>query len=68
MSEEEQAYQATPHLPTVEEYTSRRMGSSVVRVCIAITEYAYAINLPGEIMQDEAMQSIWHETNLIVSM
>lgn len=38
MSEEEHAFQMTPNLPTVEEYSRRRKGSSAVRVCLAITE------------------------------
>lgn len=39
MTEEEQRLQMTHHLPTVEEYSRRRMGSSAVRVCLAINEY-----------------------------
>jgi hypothetical protein len=90
MSEEEQMFQMTPHLPTVEEYSRRRKGSSAVRVCLAITEYVYApllvkmgklgglatdtfaryafgIELPEEVMNDEAMHVIWDETNVIIS-
>lgn len=39
MCEEEQRLQMGSHVPTIEEYTSRRMGSSAVRVCLAISEY-----------------------------
>jgi len=67
MSEEEQMYQMTPKLPTVEEYSNRRMGSSAVRVCLAITEYAFGITLPDGVMKDEDMENIWNETNIIIS-
>ncbi|KAG9252051.1 isoprenoid synthase domain-containing protein [Emericellopsis atlantica] len=67
MSEEEQMYQMTPNLPTVEEYSNRRMGSSAVRVCLAITEYAFGITLPDQVMNDEDMEKIWNETNIIIS-
>jgi hypothetical protein len=67
MSEEEQMFQMTPNLPTVEEYSNRRMGSSAVRVCLAITEYAFGIELPDEVMRDEDMEDIWNETNIIIS-
>lgn len=38
MCEEEQKFQMTPQLPTVEEYMKRRMGSSAVGVCLATME------------------------------
>lgn len=38
MSEQEQEVQMTGKLPSVAEYMDRRMGSSAVRVCLAITE------------------------------
>ncbi|KAI0169404.1 isoprenoid synthase domain-containing protein [Hypoxylon sp. FL1284] len=38
MCEVEQQQLMTPSLPTVEEYAKRRMGSSAVRVCLAILE------------------------------
>lgn len=38
MTEEEQAFQMTQDLPTVEEYTWRRMGFSAVGVCLATIE------------------------------
>ena len=39
MTHVEQECQMKGELPSVEEYTSRRMGSSAVRVCLAISEY-----------------------------
>lgn len=38
MSALEQQVQLSGRLPTVEEYSRRRMGSSAVGVCVAITE------------------------------
>ena len=79
----EHRVQLSQELPSVEEYNERRMGSSAVRICLAITEYApshlgsillltgrrycLGITIPPQIMRDEAMQAIWHETNMIVS-
>ncbi|KAI1503050.1 terpenoid synthase [Biscogniauxia marginata] len=67
MCEDEQKSQTTPHLPTIEEYMRRRMGSSAVRVCMAIMEYASGITLSEQILNDASMQVIWHETNMIIS-
>lgn len=38
MTHVEQICQMSNHLPSVEEYQARRMGSSAVGVCLAITE------------------------------
>lgn len=38
MTHVEQDYQMRGELPSVEEYKQRRMGSSAVRVCLAISE------------------------------
>ncbi|KAI1380799.1 isoprenoid synthase domain-containing protein [Hypoxylon crocopeplum] len=67
MCGEEQNLQATHYLPTVEEYVQRRGGSSAVRVCLATIEYTYGITLSEQILDDEAMQQIWHESNTIIS-
>ncbi|KAI1395231.1 terpenoid synthase [Hypoxylon fuscum] len=67
MSAEEQKLQVMHRLPTIKEYMQRRLGTSAVRVCLATIEYAYGITLSKEILDDEAMQCIWHETNVIVS-
>ena len=40
----EQQVQMTKKLPSIDEYHQRRKGSSAVRVCLAITEYASACN------------------------
>lgn len=65
--EDEQIVQSKPELPTVEEYIQRRKGSSGVRVCLAIMEYACSISLSDEVLCDEMMQNIWHETNINIS-
>lgn len=39
MTSVEQQYQMSQKLPTVEGYRQRRMGSSAVGICLAITEY-----------------------------
>jgi hypothetical protein len=51
---------------TTQEYLQRRMGSEAVRVCLAISEYAYDILLPAHIMADQDMKSIWDTTNIII--
>lgn len=83
MSGVEHQVQMENGLPSVEDYNERRMGSSAVRVCLAVTEYAsypfgeilsltgrrycLGITIPPQVMSDDAMQTIWHETNIIVS-
>ncbi|KAI1211726.1 terpenoid synthase [Annulohypoxylon truncatum] len=64
---EEQKLQLTNRLPTVEEHARRRLGTGAVRICLATIEYAYGIKLSQEVMNDEAMQRLWHETNVIIS-
>ncbi|KAH9998546.1 terpenoid synthase [Xylariaceae sp. FL0662B] len=44
MCEEEHTFQNTPYLPTTADYTRRRMGSSAVRVCLAMTEYVFNLD------------------------
>ncbi|KAI0892300.1 terpenoid synthase [Annulohypoxylon nitens] len=63
---EEQEIQLTNQLPTVEECARRRLGTGAVRICLATIEYAYGIALPQEVMDDEAMQRLWNETNIII--
>ncbi|KAI1443440.1 terpenoid synthase [Annulohypoxylon stygium] len=63
---EEQKIQLTNQLPTVEECARRRLGTGAVRICLATIEYAYGITLPQEVMNDEAMQRLWNETNIII--
>lgn len=67
MCGEEQMLQSSHQLPTVEEYIKRRQGSSGVRVCLAIMEYACGISLSHEVLCDEAMRKVWYETNMNIS-
>ncbi|PLB51409.1 terpenoid synthase [Aspergillus steynii IBT 23096] len=63
----EQNIQMTNHLPTVDEYWNRRKGSSAVGVCLAITEYCYAMEIPPNIMGGADMRRLWDLINIIVS-
>ncbi|KAI1320497.1 isoprenoid synthase domain-containing protein [Xylariaceae sp. FL0255] len=67
MCQEEHKFQMTQRLPSVEEYQRKRMGSSATRVCLAMTDYAYGDIMPEDIIKDESMKIIWHETNMIIS-
>ncbi|RWA07338.1 hypothetical protein EKO27_g7757 [Xylaria grammica] len=67
MCEEEHRSQNIGRLPTFEEYMRRRMGSSAVRVCLALNDYASGFVLPEDIMLDDFMRIIWHEATVIVS-
>ncbi|KAH7305266.1 isoprenoid synthase domain-containing protein [Stachybotrys elegans] len=67
MTEEEQQIQRRHYLPSVEEYMRRRMGSSAVRTCLALHEYVLGSRLPEDVMNSEYMHTIWHETNVIIS-
>ncbi|KAI0405461.1 terpenoid synthase [Xylaria palmicola] len=67
MCQEEHKFQMTADIPTTEQYIKRRMGSSAVRVCLAINEYTTGHTMPEEIMKSDSMQTIWHETNMIIS-
>ncbi|KAI1097855.1 isoprenoid synthase domain-containing protein [Jackrogersella minutella] len=66
MTEEEHDYQITQRVPTIKEYTKRRMGSGGVRVCLAISEYTRGIEIPEHVMRSRKMQTIWNETNIII--
>ncbi|KAI0532335.1 terpenoid synthase [Xylaria digitata] len=67
MCEEEHKSQQTDRLPTTEQYMQRRMGSSAVRVCLALTDFASGSVLPEDIILDDSIQIIWRETNIIIS-
>ncbi|KAF2653977.1 terpenoid synthase [Lophiostoma macrostomum CBS 122681] len=67
MTELEQKVHLSGELPTVSEYLERRMGSSGVHVCLALTEYSLDMELPEEVMNDPEMDTLWHETNMNIS-
>lgn len=64
----EQQHQVDNYLPTVEEYMSRRIGSSAVRVCLALTEFSQNIRISPSVMEDLNMQVVWDSTNIIISL
>ncbi|KAI1734371.1 isoprenoid synthase domain-containing protein [Xylaria scruposa] len=67
MTREEQMSQIENRITSAEGYIRRRMGTSAVCVILALHEYALGIELPRDVMQSSSMQTIWHETNMIVS-
>lgn len=68
MAEREQRVQLSQTLPSVDEYKERRMGTSGVAVCLAISEYAYEMELPRAVMESQPMLDLWDETNRIISL
>ncbi|KAI4244340.1 MAG: hypothetical protein L6R40_003066 [Gallowayella cf. fulva] len=67
MTDVEQQVQMSMKLPSLEEYRQRRMGSSAVRMCLAITEYCFGMEIPRTVIDDDDMRVIWNETNVIIS-
>ena len=67
MADLEQTVQLSGKLPSVEEYNQRRMGTSAVLVCLAITEYSYNMSLPEKMMASAEMELLWTATNIIIS-
>ncbi|CAO1606118.1 hypothetical protein XANCAGTX0491_009618 [Xanthoria calcicola] len=63
----EQQVQMTKKLPSIDEYHQRRKGSSAVRVCLAITEYCFGMEIPTNVMNENDMEIIWNETNVIIA-
>ncbi|KAH8662917.1 isoprenoid synthase domain-containing protein [Tricladium varicosporioides] len=63
----EQLFQQEKMLPTVEEYQERRMGSSSVGALLSITEYAYDIDIPINVIKDHDVRILIDEANTIVS-
>lgn len=67
MTEVEQFCSLRDNLPSVDEYLQRRKGSSAVGVCLALTEYAFDMELPPSVMRNVDMRQLWDETNVIIS-
>ncbi|KAF2648756.1 terpenoid synthase, partial [Lophiostoma macrostomum CBS 122681] len=63
----EQKYQIDGNIPSVEEYMTRRMGSSAVRPSLVLTEYGYNMRLPRHLMDNKNMCAVWDATNVIIS-
>ncbi|KAI0144564.1 terpenoid synthase [Xylariaceae sp. FL1272] len=67
MTDEEQTLKMANRLPTEGDYIHRRLGTSAVGPSLATHEYALGIELPHEVVQCDAMQAVWYETNFIIS-
>ncbi|RWA07763.1 hypothetical protein EKO27_g7331 [Xylaria grammica] len=67
MCEEEQRWQVSAQLPMVDEYMRQRMGSGAVGVLLALTEYAYGIDLGDSLRSNATLRAIWDEANRIIS-
>ncbi|GAW23551.1 hypothetical protein ANO14919_131150 [Xylariales sp. No.14919] len=67
MCEEEQRWQVSTQLPTVDEYMRRRMGSSAVGVALGLMEYAYGVDSGDSLRRNPTLRAIWDETNRITS-
>ncbi|KAI0549736.1 terpenoid synthase [Xylaria curta] len=65
---EEQMSHIENRITPAEGYIRRRMGTSAVWMCLAMHEYALGIELPRDVMQSSSMQTIWHETNMIIAL
>jgi len=67
-SEDEQAGRLTGHIPSLDEYWRFRLGTSAVYIGSAAGEYSISSCIPDTLMRsDAAMQAIWDETNVIIS-
>ncbi|GKZ36287.1 terpene cyclase [Aspergillus brasiliensis] len=66
MTHLEQLVQSSNKLPTPEDYSRRRKGSGAVGVCLAITAYAYEMDMPPSCMNMKGMQKLWDLTNIII--
>ena len=82
MSAVEQRLALDDTLPSVEDYLKRRMGTSAVTVCLALTEYeihetriltiliifryCLGMELPLPVMRSPEMKRLWDETNIII--
>jgi hypothetical protein len=67
-SEDEQAGRLTGHIPSLDEYWRFRLGTSAVYIGSAAGEYSISSRIPDTLMRsDAAMQAIWDETNVIIS-
>lgn len=66
-SEEEQAGRLLGHIPSLEKYWRFRLGTSAVYIGSAAGEYSISSRIPVEVMRSEPMQTVWDETNVIIS-
>ena len=61
----EQQLRIAEKLPSWEEYWTYREGSSCIRMCVAMIEFAIGSNIPDHIMESQEMQDLWTETTVL---
>jgi hypothetical protein len=68
MSEHEQRMRLKGAIPTVEEYWKYRLGSSAVRVSLAVVELSWQdMDLPSTFYEDEDVKDVFLRSNTIIS-
>ncbi|KAL9055448.1 MAG: hypothetical protein Q9162_003546 [Coniocarpon cinnabarinum] len=67
-SEVEQRYVLHDDVPTFSEYWNFRMGTSAVRVALALNEFSCDTELQPEFRDGAEMKQIWVASNAIISM
>jgi hypothetical protein len=63
-SETEQMLRLKENLVSLEEFARYRLGTSAVRVVLALNEYCNGTQLPERITMDEDFESLWDLTNV----
>ncbi|KAJ5612617.1 terpenoid synthase [Penicillium lagena] len=63
-SETEQALRLKEDLVTVDEFSRYRLGTSAVRVVLAINEFCNGTHLPPEVTDDPEFDKLWDLTNV----
>ena len=66
-SEDEQRGRLRGHIPSLDEYWHFRLGTSAVYIGTAVGEYATGMPVPPGVMRSAAVQGVWDETNVIIS-
>ncbi|OOG00946.1 hypothetical protein ASPCADRAFT_125951 [Aspergillus carbonarius ITEM 5010] len=63
-SEIEQSVRLRTSLVTLDEFSQYRLGTSAVRVVLAINQYCHGIDLPPHVTEDPDCIALWHLTNV----
>lgn len=64
----EQTGQQIGYIPTTEEYTRMRLGTSGITPGLAFCEYTSEVRLPREIMESPEMRILWKEATSLCMM
>jgi alpha-muurolene/germacrene-A/gamma-muurolene synthase len=64
----EQTGQQIGYVPTKEEYTRMRLGTSGITPGLAFCEYTSEVKLPREIMESTEMRVMWKEATSLCMM